>query len=164
LSWTPLPDSSSIIFVSDGREWFDAYWNSGRIDLLERQFDAAADRLDQGQDAIVRTGGPFDEDTPYFLFEPAGDDVLVSIFPLTDPALDWPFPIDKMRGSSTDLYAYVRDHRAELTRVGGPAPRGATDAQWQELKRVPCSRTELIASLHREARLARELTAELGTS
>src|SRR5689334_5452040 len=74
LDWTPLPDSSSIIFVTHGREWFDAYWNSGRIDLLERQFDAAADRLEQDREAIVRTGGPFDEDTPYFLFEPAGND------------------------------------------------------------------------------------------
>jgi hypothetical protein len=152
LSGPPAPalrlDDTTLRFEVDGTDLLPQPWVIGNLVALGRQFAAAADRLRDGQVAIVRSAVDDRLDVTSFLFEPIGDDVAVSVFQ-APRELRFVYPDSAGRGG--ELYAYVHEHRDVLA-----APPGDEAAAFHGVV-VPAA--QLIDALDRESDRARRVAA-----
>lgn len=152
----PDLDDSAIFLEVDGKELLATSWNFGDLELIVLQCEEAYHQLKEKQEAIIRSGVLDQPVVPYLLFEPTDKgETLLSIFAIFDnDKARFAFPIDRITGSSQELWSYVREHREQLLFPPDRSPKYFT--------RVACPSHELITALEREAALGRQLFATIG--
>jgi len=148
-SWRPSLEDSALLLESGGREWLGANWNTGRLEGVVEQFEAAADRLERQRPAIVRSAVDDQPVVPYLLWEPAGDRVDVTLFFIEDYELAFLYPPDER------LDEYVAEHRDVLV------SRLPDDLRAEAFENVPLPYELTCTSLRRESALGRELLERL---
>ncbi len=152
VEWIPELDDSALFLETSGREWMAYEWNLGDLGSLVLQFEEAANRLEKGEVALVRSGVNDQLAVPYLLLEPAGDlDVQISLFFIEDVSFSSIYPVSKISGEPSVLYQYVLEHRAHL--LGSPEGSQSND----KLHLLPFPKSVLLPSLRREANLGFQL-------
>jgi hypothetical protein len=160
-TWQPDLENTTFLFDQGGRRFIASDWNLGPVEWLVPQLDAAAERLEHSELALVRSAVTDGVGVPYLAFEPSGEDVAVSLFVSPDPAMEAIFPAGPWSEQRDTLYQYFRDHRDMLLQRGlDPALRELVGDRYFSDVRV--DRRELIAALRREAELGRRLLALAG--
>lgn len=160
-AWQPDLENATFLFEQGARRFIAPDWNLGPVEWLVPQLDAAAERLERGELALVRSAVTDGAGVPYLAFEPSGDEVAVSLFVSPDPAIEAIFPAGPWSEQSATLYQYFRNHRDALLQRGlDPALRDVLGERYFSGVRV--DRRELIAALRREAGLGRRLLALAG--
>ncbi|MCU1502611.1 MAG: hypothetical protein JWM12_1965 [Ilumatobacteraceae bacterium] len=154
---TPWPavrlGDATLFFETHGRDWMPLHWVLGDLAALGTQFADAAVRLRRGESAIVRSAVDDQPVVAYFLFEPSGSDVVVSLF--YPPAhLRYVYPTAPTRGA--ELYELVADHRAELL------TRSPEHVNPYDILAAVIPGDELIDALLREVDRARQVVALIG--
>lgn len=98
-----------------GAERLGDRWCLGELSRLVPQLLEAARRLERGERALVRSAVDDELHVPYLMLEPAGEEVLVSVFLIREPSVRhlYPAPVGDA-GSSERLYAYVEAEREHL--------------------------------------------------
>lgn len=143
-------DDSTFRLVVGGRDLVGEAWNLGPLERMTAQFEAAAERLATGREALVRSAVEDQNEVPWFLFEPRARDVWVSAFVVPDRSLAGAFPIPVYASEQVDaVYRYVTANRVEL--LSRPGPDLFRDV------RVP--RAPLLTAVRREVAAARVLLA-----
>lgn len=140
-------DDATLLFESDGIDHMPIHWVFGELDGLAPQFDAAAERLQAGELALVRPAVTDRLEADYLLAMPVDDHATLSLVRLP-PGLSQVYPTDPTRGA--ELYDHVSRHAEELVSLEGRLPVG-------DFAQVPVDLQALVAALRREASLARQV-------
>jgi hypothetical protein len=154
ISWTPHLYESSIFMEIEGREWIAENFNLGILGRLVLQFEAAAPRVEAKDIALIRSAEDSEWPATYLVFEPAGEEVRISLFSIDDGLIGAIYPISKIPGETGQLYGYVRKN---LDRFTKPGTEG-----YYEFRSVPFPRDALVTALRAEAVLGRRLYDLLG--
>jgi hypothetical protein len=143
LAEPPSPGTlAAISIASGGVEHLGATLSWGAYDRLADEFEPAAERLERGTPALIRSARLDISTGICLLAEPAASTVTVSLGAVSElPYLGW-FPDDPLHGA--ELLTWVAGHRAEFDAAG--AHLG--------MRPVRGARTRLVAALRREAAFA----------
>ena len=150
--WIPDTDACSILLESRGREWIGLNWNFGDLDLMIFQFEAAWNRINSGQKAVIRSGIRGLDHLPYLLLDPSpGAMTFISLF-IDESLIRQLFPINGINGSSEDLYKYVQENQVKLL------------SNRSDFREVEFPTRLLLESLEREALVGRSFFESIGMS
>jgi hypothetical protein len=140
---------ASMSLIVEGRERLGDRPSLGPLQFMAPQLEAAADRLRNGEIALVRSGVLDQEPGLYLLFEPATEGTTtISLLAIYEMSMLFPVPPES--AESRMIYDYVREHRNECI---------AEARKWYDLTEVPVSSLMLIEALKRESTVARALLA-----
>lgn len=110
-------EDATFRITINGTSYVGEAWSLGPLARLVQQLTYVRRRLEADHVALLRSGVESQLDVPFFLFEPSGDAVLVSCFPIPDRSLAWRYPSNPEGTDSADaaaLYDYVAQHREAL--------------------------------------------------
>lgn len=153
VDWEPNPELGTLLVASDQ---FSSGGNDiwGDIGRLSEQFHHAADRLENGEFALVRAAYDDQPRPPFLLIEP-GDVARLSCFVIPASSIYVIYPSPRLDYRTETLYAYVADHRDELL-TGQP---GTDHVRFRE---IPCHQEQVIEDLRAQASLGEQLYQRLG--
>jgi hypothetical protein len=141
----------SLDLTVDGHRYWPARASVGDLARWAVQLDAAADRIEGGLPALVRSAVDDGAVGGYFLFEPNGETIRISMAAIADPDFSHRYPVERSGAPAGDVYEYVLTHRDEVLR--------SIDDEWSDVffTDVLFPSDALVVSFRREAAAGRRL-------
>jgi hypothetical protein len=164
ISWVPEVEDSALFLTAEEREWMGDEWNLGNIRDIVSQLVHVKERLEKGEQAILRSAVLDQPSPPYFLFQPDSAKevsmVLISMFFILEFPMGVYFPIDNGAGDHSEkLYSFVEQHRNKLL-SDDPFP---TPGQ-PPLKQVQFPNTALLEALREQIALGQKVISVIDLS
>jgi hypothetical protein len=113
-AWRPDPEDSAIILDVGHDRRLGEDWNLGNFRQIVAQVKACRERLAASRPGLLRSAVEDQATPPYLLFEPNGEQVVISLFFIEDAEVGALYPTDTDADAAQRLYAYVERHRSEL--------------------------------------------------
>jgi hypothetical protein len=145
--WVPDVEHCGLSLIAAGIERTLYRRSIGRYPDFVSQFSLVSERLLQGAHTLLRTAVDDTSTGTYFLLEPEGEAVQVSLFYITERDISFRYPVPG-RGSE-ELYSYFNTHRDLLLSADADEP--------PEFCRLPFPTALLLREFAREADVAKEI-------
>jgi hypothetical protein len=154
--WSPYLGLVGLDLTVAGEALWPSWKPIGDLARMAFQFEAAARRLRDGEQALARIAV---DDFPiggYLRFCPDGDRVSVSLINVSDPEVAYRYPVDADGSAVTEVYARIAGLTAE------EASAAQQESGLPDLGDLSMLRDALASDLAGEAARGRELYDALG--
>lgn len=153
--WEPSLVWAGFQLEAYGKDWLAETVYPGQLNLLILQLEAALERLEADQEAILHFGEYGGEGGSYVLISPQDDQMILSVIFILDFEYDSILPIEGVIGEPQRLYSYVKEKKDTLL----PPEKVVENMYFKHLK---MSRAAITEAIRRETQLGRRLFEFMG--